>query len=132
MFLEVSATLRTMKHDQAGREKAAAAFRKRIGSRSPQWIAEMAGIPDPATVRAFIDGESWPRSANRGKLETLAEMEPGELEAIARGETDGLGGDPVVTAIEGSALSRGDRHRLLSIYFDMLDNPDQQRGEQVV
>lgn len=95
-----------MKIDEAGRKRAAAALRRRTQGQPAQWIADRASISDASTVRAFLDGETWPRSGTRRKLEATFGMEPGELEAIARDEYQDRADatDPVIAAIDRSPL----------------------------
>lgn len=127
MFLEVSATLWDMQITDAGRKRAAAAFREAVGTLSPEAIAATAGISDPATVRTFLEGATWPRSKTRQKLESFSGIK--SLEAIARGEAElAPPGDPVEVAIERSALTRGNKHRLIGTYYDMLDEQGEVRG----
>lgn len=110
--------------DTEGRERAASAYRKLMKGKDHAAIAQLAGISDPATVRAFVDGMSWPRAATRIKLEEAAGLEPGDLTLIAYGDKrvdDDEDDDPVVAAIERSALSRANKHLLRGQYFAMLD-----------
>lgn len=92
---------------QEGRDRAARALRQAMGGKSPQYVADLAGIADAATVRAFMDGDSWPWPKTRNKLERALGLADGYLEAVARGDQpldDGDRGDPVVLAIERSEL----------------------------
>lgn len=110
--------------DETGRERAAKVYRQAMSQSglSAADVAERGGIPDADTVRTFMDGLTWPWAKTRKKLEEAVGMEPGTLEAVARGDRDELEvGDPVVSAIERSALSRANRHRLIGTYYDMLD-----------
>lgn len=82
---------------------------------------------DPATIRKLLDAESWPWAEKRLAMETALGMEPGTLELVARGLLEEPAGDPVVRAIQGSALTRGNKATLTGTYYDMLDE-QQERG----
>lgn len=113
--------------DEQGRRRAAAMYRRQMAAKGlgPGDVAALGGIPDPATVRTFAEGNSWPWAKTRAKLEEGAGLEPGSIDAAARDDGPATVGDPVVVAIEAAPLSRGQKHRLLSLYFDMLDAPSE-------
>lgn len=107
-----------------GRERAAIAYRKAAAEAglTPTELARRGGIPDVDTVRDFMDGERWPRTPTRAKLEKAIGWEPGTIEGISLGEpVTPTSGDPVVRAIEGSELNRANRHRLIGTYYELLD-----------
>lgn len=72
--------------DQEGRERAGAAVRDRITARGTtiNRVARAAGI-DPKTLRAVMDGKSWPRETTRHRLEAALDWPDGELMNRARG-----------------------------------------------
>lgn len=131
MFLEVSATLLHM--EMNGRQRASAEYRstvERLGL-TPTEVARLGDIPDVDTVRDFMDGSRWPRTPTRAKLEHAVGWPSGSINSIALGGNipDSSAADPVEAAIEASALPRGKRHRLIGIYYDMLEGQDWKAGD---
>lgn len=115
---------------EEGRDRARDAYRRRMSELG--WgateVAAAGDISDPATVRAFVAGDSWPWAKNRKKLEAAVEWPAGTLDELARGGTlQTEGKDPVVSAVEQSALTRANQHKLIGTYFQMLDD----QGEAV-
>lgn len=113
--------------DTDGKRRAGAYFATqaaRLGWSAAK-VAEEAGI-DAGTVRTFMEGESWPWPAKRQAMERAVGLELGTLELAARDLLPTAHVDPVERAIQESSLSRGDRAKLLSLYYDMID--EQEKG----
>lgn len=118
--------------DEAGRERAARYAVERLARHgwSPAELAMRAGV-DPGTVRDFLNGERWPQQKSRTAIENALDLGRGTLELVARGiaGTDPEPhGDAVEMAIFGSRLTRANQHRLVGIYYGMLE--DQERGAE--
>ena len=97
---------------------------------TPAELAVRAGV-DPGTVRDFVNGERWPQTKSRSAIEDALEVGRGTLELVARGMYDPTPepqGDAVEKAIFGSQLTRANAHRLVGIYYGMLE--DQERGAE--
>lgn len=94
---------------------------------SVRQVAAFGEIPDPATVRAFVRGESWPWTATRTRIEKGAGLPIGSLEAAANNEPPPIAEDKdrVIAAIEESTLTPGDKYRLIGAYYDMLGRQPQ-------
>jgi len=109
--------------DRESRERAGRAVANEIAERG--WnsadLARHADIPDPATVREFIDGKRWPRGATRAKIEAALDWQTGHLDDIAKARASAPGADLVVAAIERSDLSRADKSELIWHYHRLLD-----------
>jgi hypothetical protein len=111
--------------DNEGRQRAAAAVRVLANGKDAVEIADLAGIPDAATVRDFLMGLSWPRAKTRQKIEDAIDgLERGDLALYAYGDKKLLQAadvDPVVAAIKESALTAANKRRLELAYLDLLD-----------
>lgn len=87
---------------------------------------------DPATVRTFLRGETWPQSKKRRAIEDALEVGRGTLELVARGVAGDfepeLKGDPVERAINESELTRANKAKLIGAYYEMLDGQQEVRG----
>lgn len=128
MFLEVSATIQGM--EQNGRLRAAEVYSRAVDELglTPTEVARRGDIPDPDTVRDFMDGARWPQATTRAKLEKAIGWEAGSINALTRGEPpiSAAAGDRVIAAIEASALTRANRHRLIAAYYDMLEQQERE------
>lgn len=117
----------------SARERAAVEYRRaaeRLGMTATD-IARAGGIPDPDTVRDFMEGARWPRTPTRIRLEKAVGWPAGSIDALMRGEQlaeDAEDDDRVVAAIEASRLTRANKHRLIGAYYDMLDQQHDERG----
>lgn len=128
MFLSVSVTLNGMDKESKARAGEAVAQAMADHGWDATDLARKADIPDAETIRKLVKVGTWPRPATREKIELALGWAPGDMHRAARGELDGEGvrrsGDPVEAAIEGTELSRGQKARLLSLYFDMIDGKE--------
>jgi hypothetical protein len=80
---------------------------------------------DAGTVRTFLKGETFPQNAKRTAIETALGIPEGTLRLVALGmAVESEAADPVEAAITKSSLSRGNKAKLIGLYFDMLDAPD--------
>lgn len=115
--------------DQEGKRRAGAHLAtaaSRLGWSAAR-LAEEADI-DQQTVRDFMEGRRWPWLAKRQAMELAVGLEPGTLELAARGLLPADEHvDPVEEAIQNSALTRGNKAKLVGTYYDMLDE-QQARG----
>lgn len=131
MFLDVSVMLMVMAVDDEGRAKAARYTLECMARRGwgVETLAQAGGV-DPGTVRDFIYGTRWPQQRSRLAIEKALEISPGGLELIAKGLDDPVGpdADPVKRAIFASRLTLSNAHRLVGIYYGMLE--DQERGAE--
>lgn len=96
--------------------------------RDEAWLVTMTGL-DPQTVKTFLQGQTWPRTTKRQAIEGALDLAIGTIERAARDLIPAAPpGDPVERAIEASRLSRGNRHKLIGIYIDMLEEQDRRRS----
>lgn len=114
-----------MKNEE-GRRRAASAVASAMASRG--WnavdLADAAEVPDPATIRTFLDGSSWPWGSTRSRIERALGLEPGQIEAIAKGRAPvavAVETDPVVDAIRRSDLPRAAKAELEMHYYRLVD-----------
>jgi transcriptional regulator with XRE-family HTH domain len=87
-----------------------------------RWLIRETGL-DPGTISDFLNGERWPRTDTRNKIEDALGIGRGTLKSAAEGWLDTEPeGDPVEVAIESSTqLSRAQKLRLRAAYVDMLE-----------
>lgn len=94
-------------------------------------LAEAANIPDPSTVRTFVNGKTWPRSGTRGAIERALGLEAGSIERVAKSgrsvRTEDF--DEVVAAIRRTALSRRDQAELELHYLNLLEGLSERGSE---
>jgi transcriptional regulator with XRE-family HTH domain len=112
-------------HGRAAAAEYAAQAAARAGL-SAAAVAQRANV-DPGTVRDFLAGERWPWTSSRARIEKALDLKPGVLELIANGVQLDPDADPVEEAIKASELTRGNQHKLIGVYFDMLEE-QQHRG----
>lgn len=77
---------------------------------------------DPATIRSFLQGDTWPQTGTRQRIEAALGLSAGTLEYVALRQVDvEEEGDQVELAIKRSALSRANQHTLIGKYYEMLE-----------
>lgn len=117
--------------DAAGKRRAADFASERAARKgvSTADLAERSSL-DVATVRDFLEGRRWPRSGTRHAIEDVLGLPTGSFELVARGfnQDDDADIDEVERAIKGSPLTRANQHRLIGLYFEMLEGQQGVRG----
>lgn len=115
-----------MRPNEEGRKRAAELVLQALPNISVQSLADRASL-DPSTVRDFLEGTRWPHGTSRSRIEDVAGLPDGALEAAARNTytpaSDDV--DPVEAAIEASDLTRSNKFKLLGIYVDMLEQQEE-------
>lgn len=128
--------------DDAGRAQARAAVQDALSALgwTYQDLADRAGV-SVETVRNFIAGRRWPRMGKQWRIEDELGWERGRITAIVRAnehirnieavqaaEAQAAHTDPGLT-LDLSELSKGDRHKLWALYYDLLEERRRQQQE---
>src|SRR5690349_2870771 len=109
--------------DQEGKDRAAALVRETMARRgwTPERLADEAGI-DVGTVRTFLKAETWPWTKKRVALEDALGLPHGAIDLTASRLLEGDESDPVERAVRDSQLSRANQHKLIGLYYEMLES----------
>lgn len=112
----------------AGTKRAAAYVLQEMGAAGMDSLAliDRASV-DPSTLRTFLDGETYPQTKVRTRIETALGVSIGTIDLAYRGMLNKGAEDSVERAIEASSLTRANKLRLLAQYVDMLES-QQGRG----